>query len=107
MARPLPDNGQKQARVPVISKEHKIADITMMAVGSPARKARSRGSSSLHHSDGRVAAYVPPAAKCAEGAHGSAGCICSGTLHFIPCNKKLTIRVQNVGQRNCTGLVGT
>src|SRR4029077_15532484 len=59
-----------------------------------------------HRSDGRVAAYVPPAAKSAEGAHGSAGCIRSGALHVISCNKKLTIRVQNVGQGNCAGLVG-
>src|SRR6267154_3046619 len=61
---------------------------------------------SLHCSDGRVAAYVPPTAQCAEGAHGSAGRIRSGALDVISCNQKLTIRVQNVGQRNCTGLVG-
>ena len=61
---------------------------------------------SLHHSDGRVAAYVPPAAKCAEGAHCSASRIRSGALHVISRNKELTIRVQNVGQRNCAGLVG-
>src|SRR6267142_5815197 len=54
----------------------------------------------------RIATYVPPAAKCAEGAHGCAGRIRSGALHVVSCDKKLTIRVQYVGQRNCTGLVG-
>src|SRR5215475_4381866 len=63
-------------------------------------------SPSLHGSEGRVAAYVPPAAKRAECAHGGAGCIRLGALHVISCNKELTIRVQNVGQRNCTRLVG-
>src|SRR6266436_9071393 len=61
---------------------------------------------SFHRSDGWVAAYVPPAAKRAEGAHGSTGCIRPGTLDIISCNEKLTIRVQNVGQRTCAGLVG-
>src|SRR5216683_7751474 len=55
----------------------------------------------------RIAAPVPPATKSAEGAHGGAGCIRSGALHIIPCNEKLTIRVKNVGQRNCAGLVGS
>src|SRR5215471_685906 len=61
---------------------------------------------SLHRSDGRVAAPVPPAAKCAEGAHCSASRIPSGALHVISRDKKLTSRVQNVRQRNCAGLVG-
>src|SRR6266852_7738475 len=61
---------------------------------------------SFHRSDGRVAAYVPPAAKGAEGAHGSTGRIRAGALHIVPCNEKLTIRIKNVGQRNCAGLVG-
>src|SRR5258705_9343504 len=54
----------------------------------------------------RIAASVPPATKSAEGAHGGAGCIRSGALHIIPCDEKLTIRVKNVGQWNCAGLVG-
>jgi hypothetical protein len=47
-----------------------------------------------------------PATKGAERAHGGAGRIRSGALHVIPCNKKLTIRIKNIGQRNCAGLVG-
>src|SRR5229473_4934294 len=62
---------------------------------------------SFHRSDGRVAAYVPPAAKGAEGAHGSTGRIRPSALHIIPCNEKLTIRIKNIGQRNCAGLVGS
>lgn len=50
--------------------------------------------------------HVPPAAKCAEGAHCSASRIRSSALHVISRNKELPIRVQNVGQRNCAGLVG-
>src|ERR1700693_3305411 len=59
----------------------------------------------LDCSQRRIAPYVPPPPKCAEGAHGSACAIRSGALHIISRNKKLTIRVQNVGQRNCAGLV--
>jgi hypothetical protein len=53
----------------------------------------------------RIATYVPPAAKSAEGADRGASRIRSGALHIISRKKKLTIRVQNVGQRNCSGLV--
>src|SRR5262249_48704781 len=48
----------------------------------------------------------PPAAKRTEGAHCSTSRTGSGALHVILRNKKLTIRVQNVGQRDCAGLVG-
>src|SRR4029077_16735858 len=48
----------------------------------------------------------PPATKCPEGAHGSAGRIRSGALHIVPCNEKLTIRIKNIRQWNCAGLVG-
>src|SRR6266481_6934831 len=61
---------------------------------------------SFHRSDGRVAVYVPPAAKRAEGAHGGAGRIRPGALHIVSRNEKLTICVKNVGQRNRASLVG-
>src|SRR5882762_3183836 len=54
----------------------------------------------------RIATHVPTATKSAEGAHRGASRIRSSALHIISRNKKLTIRVQNVGQRNCSGLVG-
>src|SRR5712691_8798551 len=47
----------------------------------------------------RIATCVPPATKSAEGAHRGASRIRSGALHIISRKKKLTIRVQNVGQR--------
>src|SRR4029077_7651645 len=49
---------------------------------------------SLHHGDGRVAAYVPPPTKSAESTDGGAGCVRSGALHIVPCNEKLAIRVK-------------
>ena len=47
----------------------------------------------LDCAQGRIATYVPPATKSAEGAHRGASRIRSGALHIISRNKKLTIRV--------------
>jgi len=47
----------------------------------------------------RMSQPPPRARKCARGAAASARV----ALHIVPCNEKLTIRIKNVGQRNCAG----
>jgi len=46
--------------------------------------------------------HPPPSARKVRTAARAASC----TLDIVSCHEKLTVCVQNIGQRNCAGLVG-
>ena len=49
---------------------------------------------------------LPPTAKRSEHTHGSSRRVGSVGVEFILCSQQLTIRIKDVGERDCAGTIG-